>query len=127
MAKRISGSIRKVVLDGIPFEVAADTNITEMGSAYENDGIPSSGGNMRKMTKRVETKEGIVLLVDAAEREILKELADRTTNFPMSRTNAAGDVERATGWIEYENHETEENRSTIKMFPEDKWEPFIAS
>ena len=127
MAKRVSGSIRKATLDGVPYEVAADSNISEVGSAYQNELVPSSGGNMRKMTKRAEQREGLVLLVDASERSNLRTLADRDTAFPMSYTTADGSVYRATGWIEFENRETEENRAAITLLPEGEWEEFIAS
>lgn len=125
MAKNISGSIRKLTLDGTSFDVMADTNITEVGSAYENDSVPTSGTNMRKMTKRAENREGIVVACNGSERDLLKGLSERNTDFPMSYETAAGDVFRSTGWIEFENRETEENRASVKMFPRVKWSQFV--
>lgn len=126
MAKDISGTLLKVTLDGITFDVAADTNVTETGSGVENEGVPSSGRNMRKMTKRVQTREGITLLANGDERELLQSLSERRADFPMSYTTAAGDVYRAQGWIEFENRETEENRATIQMHPRNGWDAFVA-
>lgn len=122
----VAGAIKKVTLDGVTFTVAGDANITEVGSRYENSVIPTSGDNMRKMVKRAETREGVTLIIGGRDRELLRTLADRTTDFPMSYETAAGDIYRATGWIEFENRETEENRATIKMFPRQEWSAFLA-
>jgi hypothetical protein len=122
----VTGTPRKVTLDGITFDVFADTNIKEVGSKWENAAVPTSGRNMHKMTKRVESREGITLATNGAERDILKELSERNTDFPMSYELASGDVYRATGWIEFESRETEENRSTVMLHPRTDWSAFLA-
>jgi hypothetical protein len=126
MAGDITGTLRKVTLDGVTFDVMADTNVTEVGSAWQNEAVPTSGRNLKKMTRRVEAREGVVLACNGSEREVLKDLAERTADFPMSYETAAGDVYRATGWIEFENRETEEGRATIQMHPRNGWESFLA-
>jgi hypothetical protein len=123
----VAGSIRKVILDGVTYDVPGDVNITEIGGAYENESIPSSGRNMKKMTKRSENREGVVLLCNGGERELLKELSERTTDFPMSYETAGGDTYTAVGWIEFENRETEENRATVQLHPRGKWDSFLAN
>lgn len=122
-----AGTIRKVTLDGITFDTFADTNISEVGSKYANENIPTSGRNIRKMTARAENREGVVLAANGAEREVLQELAERTSDFAMSYETAGGDVYRAVGGIEFENRETEELRATIQMLPRLKWDSFIAA
>lgn len=122
-----AGSIRKVTLDGITFDTLADTNITEMGSQYEVEGIPTSGGNIKKMTRRVETRESVIIACDGAERDILKGLAERIEDYPMSYETAAGDVYRSPGYIEFVSRETEENRAEITMIPRETWDSFLAS
>lgn len=122
----VSGSIRKVVLDGISFDAIMDTNISETGSAYENDRIATSGKSFKKMTKRVEKAESVVLKANADEKELLKGLAERLDDFPMSYTTADGSVFRTKGSIEFEGRETMENRATIQMHPADTWEIFSA-
>jgi hypothetical protein len=122
----ISGTLRKVTLDGVTFDVMADTNVTAMGSNIESDGVPTSGRLMRKMTKRADTREGVVLACNGAEFELLNELATRITDFSMSYEEAGGDVYRCQGFIEFENRETEENRASIKMFSRsNEWETFL--
>lgn len=120
----IVGAIRKVTLDGITFNVFGDANIKEVGSGWENSAIPTSGPTLRKMVKRVEERESVVLSANGQERETLRDLADSLNDFPMSYETASGDVYRCTGFIEFESRETEENRATIKMIPRDTWEFF---
>ena len=121
----LSGTLKSVVLDGIPFDVAADTNVTEIGSNVESESIPSSGRNMRKMTKRPENREGVTLLCNDAERVLIKELAERTVDFPMSYETAGGSVYSCNGYIEFESRETQENKATIQMLPRVGWDEFI--
>ena len=122
----VTGTPLKVILDGTTFDVMADTNITETGSQFEISAVPTSGRNMKKMVRRPESRESVVLACNGDEREVLKELAERIEDFPMSYETAAGDVYRCAGFIEFENRETEESRATIQMLPRDKWESFVA-
>lgn len=122
----LSGTIRNVTLDGVSFDVMADSNISEVGSSHENEMVPTSGRNVRKMTKRVEVREGLVLAANGAERELLKALAERTDDFPMSYQTAGGDTYRADGSIEFATRETEENRAAITLLPRATWSAFVA-
>ena len=122
----VTGTIRKVTLDGVTYDVFADSNIKAMPSAWENSAVPTSGRNMRKMVKRAQTRESVVLVANGAEQEALRNLAESTKDIPMSYETAAGDVWRATGFIEFESHETEENRATVQLIPRQGWEPFLA-
>ncbi len=124
---RVAGTLRKVTLDGITFGVPGDVNVTETGSGILNESVPSSGSNMRKVTKRSQVREGVVLLVDGAERELLQELDERLDDFPMSYETAAGDVYRAVGWIAFESRETEEGRAAIQLHPRNGWDAFVAA
>lgn len=117
-AKNISGSIRKLALSGIAFNVAADSNVSMPVSGWENSNVPTSGPNMRKMTKRSIDADGIVVIANADDLAQLKTLAEQMTSFTMSVTNAAGDTLRNTGTINIDTHESEENRVTIKLLPD---------
>jgi hypothetical protein len=126
MANRIAGSNRKLTIEGVSYEIAADANFSEMISSFENSMIPTSGSNMRKMIKRVNTVEGVVLVTDADERIALKSVADSIDDVKLSYTNAAGDTYKATGAIEVETNETEENRTNCILLPRGDWTPFVA-
>lgn len=123
----VAGSIRKVTLDGITFDVPADANVSEVGSGFLNESIPTSGRTLRKMTKRSQTREGLVVIANGAERELLQELADRLSDFPISYETSGGDVYRTTGWIEFENRETEELRCAIQLHSRNGWDAFVAA
>lgn len=122
------GTPRKVTLDGVTFDVMADTNISEMGSQFENEPVVTSGRIMKKMTRRSKSAESITLACNGDERELLQEFDERTENFSMSYELASGDVYRSVGFIIFENRETEEARATIQMHPaeDNAWEAFIA-
>ena len=122
----VSGTLRNVIIDGISYDVMADTNVSEVGSLFENESIATSGRNMRRMTKRPQNAESVVIAANGAEKERLKNVADSIEDVRMSYETASGDVYRADGWIEFENRQTEENRATIVMCPRIKWEPFLA-
>lgn len=126
MARKIAGSNRKLTIEGVSYDVAADSNFSEMISSFENSMIPTSGKNMRKMMKRVNTREGVVLITDADERIALKSISESVDDIKLSYTNAAGDEFKAEGTIEVEANETEENRTNCILLPRGDWTPFIA-
>jgi hypothetical protein len=72
-------------------------------------------------------REGIVLLVNADEREDLIAFAEGLDDLKISYSNAAGDEYKCEGTIEIENSETEENRLTCQVHPRGTWTPIIAS
>lgn len=121
MAKDVSGSIRKLTIEGVSYRVTGDANFTEIITRFENSMIPTSGKSMRKMVRRTPAREGIVLSTNGAERESLKAQAEDLANQKFSYTNAAGDVYRCEGTFEIENNETEDNRTAIQIMPDDDW------
>lgn len=120
----VAGTIKKVTLDGVTYDVPADINISEMGSGFENTLIPTSGRNVLKQVKRAEIREGVVLILNDQEMDVLTALASQQESLPMSYQLASGTVKRATGWIEFTNRETEENRGTVILLPEGTWSTF---
>ena len=123
-AKKIGGSLRKLTIEGISFDVAADADFTEIFTNYENAMIPTSGGAMRKMTKRIPAVEGVVLITDADERLVLKDFAEGLTLVKTTYTNAATDSYRCEGTIEIESNTTDENRTTCTIQPVGDWVKF---
>ena len=126
---RTSGTPRKVTIDGLTYDVAADTNITLNLSPYETEGVPSSGRTMYKMTVRNPTAEGITIIADPSEQEVLRETAERMESFPISVTLADNSVYRTTGRINFENVETESNKATVIIIPDraiGAWQLFAA-
>ena len=123
-SKKIAGSLRKLTIEGISFDVAADADFSEIFTQFENAMVPTSGGAMRKMTKRIVAVEGVVLITDADERLVLKDFAEGLDNVKITYTNAAEDSYRCEGTIEIENNSTEENRTSCTIQPVGDWTKF---
>ncbi len=122
MAKDISGSLRKLTIEGQPFRVMADGNLTEIITKWENSHLPTSGRAMRKMMKRIPAREGLPLATNSAERATLKNFAESMDDLKCTYVNAAGDTYRCVGSLEIENSETEENRTNCQILPYDDWD-----
>jgi hypothetical protein len=122
-----SGSVRKVLLDGISFYATAD-GTPEREPTQENEGIRHSGGVSKKVTYMNGAVSALKLTVTAEEYELLQELSERPTNFAMSYTRQNGDALRATGFITLANYSDEDNSIEITMTPETgRWELFAAA
>jgi hypothetical protein len=126
MARDVTGTIRKVGLDGVNFRCAGDANLSQIFTEFENSLIPTSGQPMRKMVKRTQAVEGLPLILNTDEREQVKAFAEQLGNIKLSYTNAAGDQFKAEGTIEVENMDTEEGRATVQLLPVGGWTPFVA-
>lgn len=122
----VSGTLRKVLLNGDSFDIPPDVDVSEMGGPFEVEMLPSTGKNMKKMTRRTETRENVVLFVDAAQRDVLRALSAQVETFPMSYQTADGTIYRCTGAIEFPARTTADNRATINMLPEGIWDTFLA-
>jgi len=114
----VSGSFRKLTLDGVPYEAAGDVNVTFNASPYETEGIPSTGRIMYKMTLRPQNVEGLPILATPSEQDQIRALAERIGTFPMAMTWADGSVWRCVGKINFESVESEENRASIIIIPD---------
>lgn len=123
-ARKIGGSNRKFTIEGISFNVAADASFSETFTRWENSMVATSGGGMRKMMKRTPSVEGVVLITDADERLVLKDLVEGLDDLKITYTNAAEDSFRGEGTIEIENNDTEENRTSCTIHPRGDWTKF---
>lgn len=122
----VSGSVRKFTIEGIPYDVAADANISQMPLKVANDMIPTSGKGMRKITRVTPKAEGIDLLVSSAEMQQIKEFAESLDNVKVDIETADSTVHRCVGAIQVDAHETEEGKATVIAMPEDDWTTFPA-
>lgn len=114
---RLAGSIRKLTIEGIAFDVAADGNLSDLMNEYENSVIATSGVGMIKKLKRVATIEGVVLVTDGAAKDALVSYADGTSSLKFSVEYQSRDVKKAEGIFNIESDESEESRTTISIQP----------
>jgi hypothetical protein len=124
-----SGTVRKVVINGVTYDVPADANITFNRASFEKEGIATSGKTMTKMTRRVPTMESVTLITTPDEMEELNDVAESIADATVSVELADGSVYKTSGQINYENYESEEGKSTITIIPaktKDAWTPFLA-
>lgn len=119
----MSGTPRKITLDGLTYNWAADADITEE-VAQELEGIATSGQTMFKTTKKVPIRSGEIILEDG-DFENLKSTAVKLESYPMSYENSDGTIYRATGRVNIESRTTVENRVVITMIPDDDWTAFL--
>jgi hypothetical protein len=117
----VSGSLRSVTLAGLPFAVSAEAGATVILTGWENSRIAHSGGSMRKMIKRIRTVSGIVLILGGTDRDTLRSFADSSADITLAFEDASGNSYMATGSIEFENWETEDNKCTLTMQAESEW------
>jgi hypothetical protein len=122
--KDLAGTIISVTIAGVTYDAGADGGIKAVPTSHENTAVPTSGRNIHKMVKRVMSRE-VTLVANGVEQDALKALAESPEHFTLAYATAAGDVYRATGWIEFASHETEENKAEITMFPERDWSVFL--
>lgn len=122
----VSGSIRKVTVDGIPYNAAADANAAKTPT-FEVEGVPHSGGNNIKYTKMSGQVESLTLIAAPTEYETLEGSRDGLAAIPLSYELADGSVWRTQGFINLANYESEENRVDLTMIPETGlWDLFAA-
>ncbi len=124
-----SGTVRKVVINGVTYDTPADINITFNRSSFEKEGVPTSGKTMVKMTRKVPIMESVPLIVTPAELEELNSVADSLADATVSVELADGSVYKTSAQINLDNYETEESKATITIIPaktKDAWTPFLA-
>lgn len=120
-----SGTIRKLTIDAITFDVPADINITFNRSKYTIEGMPTSGRPIMKFTKRVQTMNSVPVITNPAEMETLNDKSESIADKTFAIELADGSTYRATGQFNYENFETESNRSAIQIIPKGPWTPVV--
>jgi len=120
-----TGTLQSVVIDGVPYDVMSDTNISFLRSKFEKEATPTSGKPLIKMTKRNQNVESVDLACEPSELETLATKADGLAEVTLSFTLADGSVYRGTGHINFEGYESETGKVTLTLLPTSDWTPFI--
>ena len=117
----MSGSILGAWLDGTTYNVKADADLTE-NSEFEIEGIPHSGGTLYKTAIQIATTEGFDLIVDSVEKQNIRDLIRKKSNFAMGFKEEDGTVNNASGRIQNAGRTTQENTMAIVMIPDGAWD-----
>lgn len=123
--KPIGGTVKSVTIAGYTFFPLFDCNITAtVGNLTES--IATSGAAIKKITKRIEMRENIIIAASAEDVAILKSIDSRSEDYSLQYTTASGTVWITEGWISIEGYESEELRMTLNFHPRypDSWQAF---
>jgi hypothetical protein len=126
VAKNVSGSMQGCSIDGLPYDVKADADASVILTGWKNERIPHSNGSMRKMIRQIRTVEGLILTLNADDRDNLQRACDSIDDVSLQFTDAAGDTYMAFGSVDFENWGTADNDVNVILQPENEWTPFIA-
>lgn len=118
---RISGTLRSATINGVAYDVMADTNVSIMLNEYENESVATSGKPVHKKTKRVAQVESLVLATSWEEKKDLIDIANSTDTITLGLEFAGGDQIDGEGQINLDSDESEENRTTVKLMPDHGW------
>ena len=120
----LGGSIQKLSLDGIPFNVKADADFSMPLSKFEKEQLATSGEPITIKKKRVREVEGINIQCTGEEAEVLRVLDERSVPFKISFTEADQTTWRCIGHISTGARTTMEINAEIMIKPQSDWEVF---
>lgn len=122
-----AGSLRKVTIDGIPYNVAADANVA-LNARLEKESIPHSGGNMTKRTLAAAMAEAVKLIVTPSEYNVLEGQAEADGDIPMSYEMADGSSFKSQGEINLGPYQTDDSSCEVTFLTSTgEWEIFAES
>ena len=121
-----SGSTQSMKINGLPYDVAGDADLTEIFTKFTNSVIPHSGGGSIKQERRVQEVGGVVLIGKPGDKAILKGDSESGVKIPMSYRNAGGDKYKGDGTFNIENNATMDNRISISLLPVGDWTESLA-
>ena len=112
-----TGTIRKLMIEGISFDVAGDADFNETLTQFENSLIITSGRAVIKQEKRAQQVEDVVLVTNGNDRAQLTSFADGGEELAMSYTDRSSNTYRFVGTINVDSNQTMESRTTISILP----------
>lgn len=121
----MSGSIRQLSLNKINYRVAADSDLSRTTGKFAKEIQATSGSPNVKLTKQIEMVEGVDIIVDGADRENLRDLANRIDFFDMAYVDSDGNAYTSSGAITITADGTADAKMTITLLPVADWTPII--
>jgi hypothetical protein len=119
----VVGTPLKLVLDGLTLFPTADSDPGMGKPRLKTEAEESSGRTFFKKTVQNQTVSSMSVRVTSDELGMLGKLAMRLEPFPMSFVNAAGDVYKAQGMIDFEERKAQTGVVDLTLMPNEKgWE-----
>ena len=125
MAFDIVGTPKNATVDGISYDVQADTKIKQNNAEYKGEAQVTSGRTMQKLVKQARTAESVTLATNVEEDDALAKKSGPGNNYPLSYQTIDGSVYRSVGFIIYEGRETDTGTTTIQMVARKDWKLFV--
>jgi len=116
----IVGTPIKITLDGLTLNPTADSDPGMGKPRLKTEAEESTGRTFFKKTVQNQSVSSMSVRVTSDELEMLKSLAERLDPFPMSYTNAAYDVYKAKGMIDYEERKEQTGVVDLTLYPDEK-------
>ena len=126
MAKDLSGSIGKAVIDGVTFDVFSDVDISLQLSRFKSEAVATSGRVMQKRTKIVQELKNLKLVCNEDEAVTLQNKAEGIVDVTLAITLNSGGVVRSAGFLDFEDWSTMDMKASVTFFPRTKWEIFAS-
>lgn len=116
-----SGSLNKMGIDGLPFDVAGDADLSEMFTSFVNSVIVTSGVGSISQEKRVPEVSSVVLVLKPGDKSLLASIQDSGDAVSLSYTHRDGTRYAGLGTINIEANTTMQNRTTLTLLPVGVW------
>lgn len=122
-----AGSPRSATVDGIPYNVTGDANIS-LTPRVVKESIPHSGGNMQKHTLESGMAEAVKFTLTPSEYDVLRGQSEALGDIPMSYVVADGSSFKTVGEINLGSYATEDSSCEVEFLTSTGvWEIFSAS
>ena len=119
------GTVKKLTIDGETFNVAADGKTDFTIGQYEVEGQATSGETIFKMTKRIETMEGIELMGTPTMLERLRTKVNSLADVTIAATLIDGSTYRSTGRVTADKWDSSTGKVSVNLIPAGEWTAFL--
>lgn len=120
------GTLSKVVIDGMTFDVFPDSKVSYNPSDFEIEAQVTTGDALFKMTKRIPAMEGLELACTLNQLEILKEKSNSVADITLAVEFADASIYRSSGRIKTDNWESDTGKISVDLLPKRGWTAFLA-
>lgn len=114
------GSLRNFKIDGIDFELIADTDIDEKPGVMI-EGVATTGNPLMKNTFQIRETSGFKIVYSKGNMDLIKALAEDNQDHDYQYTDQNGDTSYCTGRHNIESTSTMNGEITIKILPVRAW------
>lgn len=122
-----AGSPRGANIDGVPYVVTGDADIS-LNPRIVKESIPHSGGNMQKRTIESGHAEAVKLTLTPAEYDILRAQADAIGGIPLSYVMADGSSFKTVGEVNLGPYSSNDSFAEVEFLTSTGvWDIFAAS